>query len=641
MPPPNDNFTNAQVLDPAGINVAVPGSNIGATAEAGEPVNNGKTVWFRLTTPPAGGLGFGSGAIFISTANGNATHPLRTVVQVFGSTAIAPNPTTVATLREVDYLAAYKQAYGGWDFGSLVSFNVGHGATYYIRVDGVAAAEGNFVLTFGDYYALRMGACNRCAPSFGLGYACAGFAASDGSGLLGFGKISFPPGKYIVKYCGGTVQYENDAGNDPDWLAATAADSGEGLVWTVYFNGSDPINQPHLPGVTTAAERSRSAGIATLKVVNHPYPTGLHVAVSGMGGAGYNTGDAPITVIDANHFSYASAGPDESATAAAGTVTPQDSTGFLNLPSAAESGNGYSSAAAAENSARCVYTHFDHIGGNIRLGLQTIALDSVGQDNPSPPSWGLYSVTPFIQLAAPTPACASWISGGPGPAHATFRINNLNDVDWDLVSATLLTAGGVTSPGTVKNILLGKHGVSVVTIPFNSADDNPTVTLKLSCPFWPNDIVLPSIFLGPIVQFASSNGPYQDNSFSAAPIFCAGKKIYNFALAIRNLGYWSFGAGEMIVTTAATNGVLVGPYNTGFVLGPGGGHTITKCPTAASVTLPGFLGMPCNDAFQFPFCALVCPASAAAPVATVLTLTLATSGGVILFTQDFPITLAL
>jgi hypothetical protein len=56
-PPANDDFASAQVIGPA-LPVAAPGTNVEATAQAGEPAVAGNpaisTVWFRWTAPSAG-----------------------------------------------------------------------------------------------------------------------------------------------------------------------------------------------------------------------------------------------------------------------------------------------------------------------------------------------------------------------------------------------------------------------------------------------------------------------------------------------------------------------------------------------------------------------------------------------------------
>ena len=84
----------------------------------------------------------------------------------------------------------------------------------------------------------------------------------------------------------------------------------------------------------TTADAGGSVAVATLKVVGHGFATGLHVSCSGLAVASYTTSDAVIYVIDADHFSYASAGANEATTAdAGGVVSPlqDDDSGTLQM----------------------------------------------------------------------------------------------------------------------------------------------------------------------------------------------------------------------------------------------------------------------------------------------------------------------
>lgn len=104
---------------------------------------------------------------------------------------------------------------------------------------------------------------------------------------------------------------------------------GEQRAWDV--NGT--LAQGYgVPAVKTTAERSRATNIATLKVTAHGYLTGQYVNVDGI--TGYNVSNVSITVTDADHFTYANTGANESVTAdTGGTVTPQvdDDTENLQL----------------------------------------------------------------------------------------------------------------------------------------------------------------------------------------------------------------------------------------------------------------------------------------------------------------------
>jgi hypothetical protein len=103
---------------------------------------------------------------------------------------------------------------------------------------------------------------------------------------------------------------------------------GEQTGWCV--NGTLAQNYG-VPAVGTTAQRGRAggatvqrgraAGVATLKVTAHGLTTGQHIQITGVGGTGYNTDDTAITVTDADHFTYASAYPDEGTTGDVGGLT--------------------------------------------------------------------------------------------------------------------------------------------------------------------------------------------------------------------------------------------------------------------------------------------------------------------------------
>jgi hypothetical protein len=119
------------------------------------------------------------------------------------------------------------------------------------------------------------------------------------------------------------------------WLKVDDAESfyelGEQRGWSVTGTLAADYGVP-VDGET--AERGRSAGVATLKVVAHGYLTGFHVKVTGLGAVEYNVDDTSITVIDADHFSYVNAGADEGTTAdTAGNVNvmPDDDSGDLEI----------------------------------------------------------------------------------------------------------------------------------------------------------------------------------------------------------------------------------------------------------------------------------------------------------------------
>jgi hypothetical protein len=115
-PPANDNFVNAQGVGPS-LPVAVPASNIDATAEAGEPAIFGNaaisTVWFKWTAPS-------SGVVVVSLCNAGFT----------GSPNASP-PIAVRTGTALNSLSLVKEASGDCS----LRFNAVSGTSYTIQVD--------------------------------------------------------------------------------------------------------------------------------------------------------------------------------------------------------------------------------------------------------------------------------------------------------------------------------------------------------------------------------------------------------------------------------------------------------------------------------------------------------------------------
>ncbi len=115
-PPPNDNFTNAQVL--VGETGVVPGDNTGATLQVGETnvlagVPVGASIWYKWTATNDGTYTFDTSASLIDTVMG-----------VFTGTNVAALTTLAAN-----------DDFGG-TFQSSVSFVATNGGTYYIGVYG-------------------------------------------------------------------------------------------------------------------------------------------------------------------------------------------------------------------------------------------------------------------------------------------------------------------------------------------------------------------------------------------------------------------------------------------------------------------------------------------------------------------------
>jgi Ca2+-binding RTX toxin-like protein len=119
----NDNFANRTLL--SGLAPNGQGSNIGATAEVGEPAQSGiaNSVWWSWTAP-------NDGTFTIDTKNSN----FDTWLSVFTGSPV--NNLTRIT---------YDDDTGG-NWTSLVTLNTTAGTTYQIAVDGYSSSTGNIQL---------------------------------------------------------------------------------------------------------------------------------------------------------------------------------------------------------------------------------------------------------------------------------------------------------------------------------------------------------------------------------------------------------------------------------------------------------------------------------------------------------------
>lgn len=137
--PANDHFANAEVLDPA-VNL-IEGSNVGATAEAGELlstwVGGGKSVWWKYDAPQ-------DGYMMVSTVGSRTTsdEELDTVLGVFLGT----------TLSDLAWFTYNDDDEDSDALGSVAHFPVQKGKRYYIAVDSyddeLGVQEGSIMLNY-------------------------------------------------------------------------------------------------------------------------------------------------------------------------------------------------------------------------------------------------------------------------------------------------------------------------------------------------------------------------------------------------------------------------------------------------------------------------------------------------------------
>ena len=125
--PFNDDFPDAVAL--AGARGSETGSNVGATAQPGEPthagVGGGSSVWWRWQAPQGG----------------------PTTISTFGSDYDSVLAVyTGSGVRQLSEIASNDDSAGLLQSG--VQFTATAGTTYHIAVDGFSGAEGNIVLNY-------------------------------------------------------------------------------------------------------------------------------------------------------------------------------------------------------------------------------------------------------------------------------------------------------------------------------------------------------------------------------------------------------------------------------------------------------------------------------------------------------------
>lgn len=122
-PPTNDAFASAASLSVSEAGGSVPGTNVGATAEVGEPAHQGqlarRSVWWRFTAPS-------DGEMYLSVG----TQWFDPIIDVYTG-------STVGSLTKV---------FGADDDWDWVDFDVQAGVTYYVVVDSIGSDTGTFAL---------------------------------------------------------------------------------------------------------------------------------------------------------------------------------------------------------------------------------------------------------------------------------------------------------------------------------------------------------------------------------------------------------------------------------------------------------------------------------------------------------------
>ena len=219
--PINDNFANATVIS-SGLPVSVSGSNVGATAQAGEPSHSdseprgGRSVWWSWTSPVTGSVvisTFGSGS-----TDGGADPYLDTQVGVYTGSSVSAL-TVVAKKEDSDGAYAH-----GW---TRLVINVTAGTVYKIAVDGWQAHEGRIALS------INAGSSEPPPPP-------AQYKLTLNAIPSGAGTVTASPEQPVGGYDAGTVVTITATGeNFSSWSGAA---SGSSSSVQVTMNGNKTVN---------------------------------------------------------------------------------------------------------------------------------------------------------------------------------------------------------------------------------------------------------------------------------------------------------------------------------------------------------------------------------------------------------------
>jgi Ca2+-binding RTX toxin-like protein len=277
--PINDNFANRIVLPAIAINL--PGTNLEATAEAGEPPfpvpfsAPNETVWWTWTAPSSGNFN-------LTTAGSN----FDTVLAVFTGNAV--NALTLVGSNDEDDSVSRQ---------SLVNFNAVAGTSYQIAVDGFLNIKGNINLSIAPAGISR--------PTFGGGTLALGTNGSDilngdagGDTIAGFG------GDDLILGGDGNDSIDGGFGNDTIY-GGFDTNTLLGNIGDDYLDGSKGTNDVIIGGSgndtgvypTIAQFNAAAANGVENAILNNFF--GANFSGSIVGGAGNDTirgADGGVTI---------------------------------------------------------------------------------------------------------------------------------------------------------------------------------------------------------------------------------------------------------------------------------------------------------------------------------------------------------
>jgi Collagen triple helix repeat (20 copies)/Abnormal spindle-like microcephaly-assoc'd, ASPM-SPD-2-Hydin len=255
--PANDNFVSAQTVS-AGSSSTVPGTNVAATKEPGEPNHadnvGGKSVWYTWTAPAYG-------AITVSTQGSS----FDTTLGVYTGSAV--NALTLVAQNDDN----------GAAFSSHASFQVTGGMTYRIAVDGynggAGAASGSITLN--------------------LSFAPAAPPHDDfvnAQTVSAGGPATVPGANVAATKEPGEPNHANSVGGKSVWYTWTAPSTGEITVSTEgsSFDTLLGVYTGSAVNALTLVAQDDDSGAASTSLKSFHVTSGMtyRIAVDGYNGAG-------------------------------------------------------------------------------------------------------------------------------------------------------------------------------------------------------------------------------------------------------------------------------------------------------------------------------------------------------------------
>jgi len=547
MPAPvNDDLANATDITGT-LPISVSWTNVDATAEVGEPANNGKTIWFKWqnkekTAPQTPGLA--------DYTSASVTFGTRWRLGQVDPTYI---PTVITAYRAVNYppsgfsdlvFMARSESGWGWSQQSQVTVDAqagigGNGDWIYIRIDGGilpgmgGTAEGTGTLWAERWFETTPFNCQSCAPSNDEveGVCLLTWQPSiftTGTTIYDNGTTHAPQGTYIMRCCHGAWSYDSqvNAGipgeaEQPHWVVA-AIPPGADQNWA----NAGTIKGPLYPG----------------------YFFGWSFTHAGQNWAGHLNDDVKTFV---------------------GTT-------FDFRGSAVGDVFGYWTALEANGGGVCRNSIFQHDG------LSKIVMAFTDEQFSDNSHWDGTGSDPVFSLSViqpdltPLTTCANLVS--PNVYDVTFTVRNNSGYGWDAAEASCLLTGGVTASGLTTGLTIGASGDTNVTVQITvnpAFNKNVDASLHLTSPYGLDVVLVYNLY--PIVKI---------NTVHVAIPFCAGyqKRVY-YDASINGLP-----ADNLVATVSSPDVASFADFNTctplnSQTLGAVGGCTTFQ--VFADLTSPG------------------------------------------------------